>query len=377
MDLPKSVQWVVVAFLVVALFSSACSRSGNSPPQISSVSADRTSVAPGEVVVLTCVASDPDGDSLTYSWSYSGPCEAPIAGTSSTVDWSVAGALGTYTVSVVVDDGRGGTDQGSCLVTVGVTVTTGSIDVKSSPAGARVFLDGVDTGNVAPYVIGGVDAGEYTVMLTLTGHKNKDGTVTVAAGEASQVNWQLEEAEIATLTLQPGGVAGNDGHVFLATPNDNYGSEGYLFAGSGTADETCRSYLQFDLGSIPGAAVVIDAHLALFYMNSVGTGPAPIGAYRVTGVWDEDTMDWGSQPESEETPEDINSVPDTVALDWEYWDIGDLVQGWVDGSIPNHGVLLKDSDEATEKAYKAFYSSDFDPDPNKRRPKLVVVYYEP
>jgi hypothetical protein len=298
MDLPRWAQWAVVAFLVVALFSSACSRGGNRPPQVSSVTADRTSVAPGDVVVLTCVATDPDGDPLTYSWSYSGPCEAPIAGTNSTVNWSVAGNLGTYTVTVVVDDGRGGTDQGSCFVTVGVVVTAGSIDVKSSPAGARVFLDGADTGNITPYVIGGVDVGEHTVKLTLIGYKNEEGTVAVAAGEASHVNLALEEAVPATLTLQPGGAEGNDTYVYLATPNDNYGSDAYLFAGAGAAEETCRSYLQFDISSIPDTAVVMDAQLALFFVNSVGTGPVPIGAYRVTGVWDEYAMDWGGQPES-------------------------------------------------------------------------------
>jgi len=377
MHLPKWVQRAVLLFLVVALFSAACSRGVNGAPQISSVSADRTSVAPGEIVTLTCVASDPDGDSLTYGWSYTGPCEAPIAGTSSTVDWSVAGALGTYTVSVIVDDGRGGTDQASCSVTVGVVVTTGSIDVRSSPAGARVFLDGAYTGNITPYVIGGVDVGEHAVELALVGHKDKEGMVTVTAGETSQVDWDMEEAEMATLTLQPGGVEGNDSYVLLAMPNNNYGTDAYLFAGAGSAGETYRCYLQFDLSSIPDTAVVIDAHLALFYLNSVGTGPVPIGAYRVTGVWGEDTMDWGGQPASAETPEDINPVPGTAALDWEYWDIEDLVQGWLDGSIPNHGVLMKDADEATEKAYKAFYSSDFEPDPNEWRPKLVVVYYEP
>lgn len=377
MDLPKWARWAVLAFVVVALCSPACSRGGNSPPQISSVTADRTSVAPGEVVVLTCVASDADGDSLTYSWSYSGPCEAPIAGAGSAVDWSVAGALGTYTVSVTVDDGRGGTDEGSCLVTVGVAVTTGSIDLGSSPPGARVFLDGADTGNTTPLVIGGVEVGEHTVKLTLTGHRDKEGTVTVAAGEVSRVDWDLEEAEIVTVTLQPNGVEGNDTYVLLGTPNGNYGSDAYLFAGVGGAGETCRSYLKFDLGAIPYGAVIIDAQLGLFYVNSVGTGAAPLGAYRVTGIWGEDTMDWGGQPGSEETPEDINAVPDSVALDWEYWGVSDLVQAWVNGSVPNHGVVLKDADEATEKAYKAFCSSDFDPDPDKRRPKLVVVYYEP
>jgi hypothetical protein len=121
--------------------------------------------------------------------------------------------------------------------------------------------------------------------------------------------------------------------------------------------------------------VVTDAELGLYYINSVGAGSAPIGAYKVTSSWGEDTMDWFGQPNFAETPEDTNTVPDATTLDWEYWYIDDLVQGWVDGSIANHGVLLKDTDESIEKAYKAFYSSDWGT--AAQRPKLVVTYYEP
>ncbi len=186
---------------------------------------------------------------------------------------------------------------------------------------------------------------------------------------------ELEDTELTTSTIQPGDADGKDTYVYFDNPGNTHGSEPFVFAGAGVGNDICRSYLQFDLSSIPTTAVVTDAELGLYYLNSVGAGVAPIGAYGVTSSWDEDTMDWLGQPNSAETPEDINTVPDAVTLDWEYWNIGDLVQGWVNGSIENHGVLLKDSNEAMEKAYKAFYSSDWGT--ADQRPKLVITYYEP
>ncbi len=183
------------------------------------------------------------------------------------------------------------------------------------------------------------------------------------------------EPQLTTETIQPGDADGKDTYVYFDNPGNTHGSEAFVFAGAGIGNEICRSYLQFDLSAIPTTAVVTTAELGLYYLNSVGTGHTPIGAYRVTSSWDEGAMNWHSQPESVTTPEDINTVPAAVTLDCEYWCINDLVQGWVNGSIENHGVLLKDNDEAMEKAYKAFYSSDWGT--AAQRPNLVVTYYEP
>jgi hypothetical protein len=54
---------------------------------------------------LICVASDTDGDNLTYKWT----CEAgSIKGGGSDVLWMPPGKLGTYPVTLVVADGKGG-----------------------------------------------------------------------------------------------------------------------------------------------------------------------------------------------------------------------------------------------------------------------------
>ncbi len=92
----------------------------NHPPTIT-CSVDRTSVFVGERVHITTNASDPDGDPLTYTWSNNG---GQIVGSGAAVDLDTSGvAPGNYTVTVRVDDGRGG--AADC---------TSTIEVKAVPA---------------------------------------------------------------------------------------------------------------------------------------------------------------------------------------------------------------------------------------------------
>lgn len=58
------------------------------------------------------------------------------------------------------------------------------------------------------------------------------------------------------------------------------------------------------------------------------------------------------------------------------WDIDTLVQAWLDGSITNYGVVLKDTDEVLINSIAYFRTSDYTSDTSKR-PKLVIDYYIP
>ncbi|RPJ64148.1 MAG: hypothetical protein EHM12_00520 [Dehalococcoidia bacterium] len=54
---------------------------------------------------IVCLASDADGDNLTYKWT----CESgSIRGDGTDVLWMPPGKLGTYPVIIVVSDGKGG-----------------------------------------------------------------------------------------------------------------------------------------------------------------------------------------------------------------------------------------------------------------------------
>ena len=87
----------------------------NRPPTIT-CSADRSSVFAGEKVHITTNANDPDGDKLTYTWRAN---SGQIVGSGAAVDFDTSGlAPGNYTVTVRVDDGRGG--AADCASTIEV-----------------------------------------------------------------------------------------------------------------------------------------------------------------------------------------------------------------------------------------------------------------
>ena len=85
---------------------------------VASCSVDRSMVytRSGDFVVVTANASDPDNDPLTYTWTTSG---GAVEGNGSGARWNSSGAAeGSYTVSVRVEDGRGGTTGCSSNITV-------------------------------------------------------------------------------------------------------------------------------------------------------------------------------------------------------------------------------------------------------------------
>jgi outer membrane protein OmpA-like peptidoglycan-associated protein len=118
----------------------------NRPPT-ASCSADKNMVLAGsdEVVPVHVSASDPDNDSLTYTWSATG---GRVDGTGADARWSAGNAgAGSYSVSVRVDDGHGG--SASCSVDIRVNapppppapkppVMTCSTDRSTVMAGERI-----------------------------------------------------------------------------------------------------------------------------------------------------------------------------------------------------------------------------------------------
>ena len=76
---------------------------------------ERLQVRRGEICNIECIASDQDGDVLSYEWSAS---RGSISGEGSVVTWTAPHADGTYNITVVVTDGRDGESKGSLTIDV-------------------------------------------------------------------------------------------------------------------------------------------------------------------------------------------------------------------------------------------------------------------
>lgn len=67
----------------------------------------------------------------------------------------------------------------------------GFLEVTSTPSGARVLVDGVDSGKVTPAELG-LGAGEHTIALELEGYVRVESKVAVEIGSRQPVNATLE-----------------------------------------------------------------------------------------------------------------------------------------------------------------------------------------
>lgn len=86
------------------------------PPVISRISLDPSRVNPGDTAQLTCNASDPDGEDLTYFWSSD---EGTFTTATSAVSiWNAPSVPGEYTIFCEVKDKQNGVDIDSLLVRV-------------------------------------------------------------------------------------------------------------------------------------------------------------------------------------------------------------------------------------------------------------------
>lgn len=101
--------------LIPALVGNACTAKPNQSPVVSSLSGDPANVGVGGSSKITCVASDPDGDALQYAWSATA---GTVTGSGQAITWTAPGNSGSYSISVAVSDGKGGTASRSYTITV-------------------------------------------------------------------------------------------------------------------------------------------------------------------------------------------------------------------------------------------------------------------
>jgi len=103
---PRKVSWFpgVVALGLCAILAMGCAQP-NRAPAVGSLKTQKTTVPPASVCYVECLASDPDGDRLTYAWSATG---GTFSGSGPVVNWVAPDPAGSYVIMVAVSDGRGG-----------------------------------------------------------------------------------------------------------------------------------------------------------------------------------------------------------------------------------------------------------------------------
>jgi len=110
----------------------------NQSPQITSITADPPTLQFGQQTLITCIASDPDGDTLKYSWK---PEAGTISGGGPSVTWNSPSKNGTFNITVTVTDSKGGSSQQNIGITVSAESNTMELTLIPAESGT-VSSDG-------------------------------------------------------------------------------------------------------------------------------------------------------------------------------------------------------------------------------------------
>ena len=130
-----------------------------------------------------------------------------------------------------------------------------------------------------------------------------------------------------------------------------------------------RSFVEFDVSSIPAGSTVNTATLTLCAV-AVPTSTRTIDLHRITASWVETTLTWTNQPAVAASVTDSATTPGSPAC--MTWDVAADVQLWIDGTA-NEGWRAKDSVEGQGTKYVTDFATRENGTPADR-PILDVNY---
>jgi len=179
----------------------------NWPPTITSLIADADWTLPSGSLQVTCDASDPDDDELSYEWTASG---GDISGTGPEVIWTAPQEVGTCNVTVVVTDGYGGSDTR----TLPVTVVTGqppiieNLIITADHCYLKKYSGGYYVGMEQMYDIECIVSDtsiELSYVWSCTG-----GEISEVSEDGSMIGWAApDDSGKVTITVIVSDIAGN------------------------------------------------------------------------------------------------------------------------------------------------------------------------
>jgi len=187
------------------------------------------------------------------------------------------------------------------------------------------------------------------------------GPFVVARGPHSEI----QQAGDLTCQFVQRGFFGQvaDGYIWETTPGSSYNNDS-LYTGSIGSGER-RSLIRFGLDFLPAGAVIRSALFGL-WETSAGSGQT-VTLYRVTAAWSEGQPTWNNFAENYDS-----------AVTWGRFtangpgvlmaDVTGLVAAWAGGSVPNYGLLLKNTSGQALDRYASSDSGQF------YKPGLLVCY---
>jgi RHS repeat-associated protein len=191
--------------------------------------------------------------------------------------------------------------------------------------------------------------------------------------------WLGNKARKWPVTIDPTFIVGDvqDCYLTAASPTTSFcGGTGLNAGFDGT--NASRALLQFNLAAIPSTNTVVSAKLLLYLGSASTSAPASLSVYQLTHTWTtgatwntyDGTNNWATSGGdfSGTAAGTTNGIAATGA--WYSWSPTALVQGWVNGTIANDGLIVK---EPTENVTNVL---SFNPASGSNPPYLQVVHQQ-
>jgi len=165
-----------------------------------------------------------------------------------------------------------------------------------------------------------------------------------------------------------------DACVLQGYPTTNFGDTSDMWAGYddylSPDGKIVRSLIQFDVSAIPSGISIGSATLRVYLVGSwdYPNRTRTITTYRIGSAWSESSVTWNTCPSCAEA---YGSAPVTHgAWGWYSFDVTNLVRGWVNGSLPNYGVMLRGPEvSGSNSSWKGFSTRE-----GPYTPQLAITY---
>ena len=169
------------------------------------------SVSPGKTTSITAtlitsggsisINSTPTGATIVLDGTINGITPANLTGISEGSHFLVLKKTGysDYQAAVTVNSGK------TTNVSANLSVATGSINIKSTPSGATIVLDGTAKGTT-PINLRGIAVGSHTLVLKKSGYNDYSTNVTVVPGQTTTISAFLSASSgLVSINSTPSG----------------------------------------------------------------------------------------------------------------------------------------------------------------------------
>jgi hypothetical protein len=156
-------------------------------------------------------------------------------------------------------------------------------------------------------------------------------------------------------------------------PDANYHNDSLMQVGeSFSFSNLYRPMIKFDISSLPAGTNIVSATLRLYVEGLNGSQNMTVGLYRINSDWTPSAVTWNSESGGDFHPVPL-SLPDVAwTTGWKEWPVPlELINEWIDGVSPNHGLLLDYL--GNKKNYNLQFATENHGTPSLH-PQLVIEY---